>query len=169
MRTLAHGLLLSWSMVLLCVLCGCRARNLGLPRVALSESSPDGEAVAFVRNHMSIDPPAQSIWLLEGTKYIKLRRLAEDIDWCNVIRWSADGSTVVFLIQDARLLVVDRASARIVGDTWLTEDDDYPTRRMAANLRVSPDGRNVEFGDCARSRHDLFGAEKCEERVVQIR
>lgn len=169
MRIPGNASLLSWSLALACVLGACRARDFGLPRVPFSETSPDGRAVAFVRNHMTIDPPAQSIWLREGTKTTKLRRLADDMDWCNVIRWSADGSTVVFLIQDARLLVVDRTSARIVGDTWLMKSDGYPTTRIAANLRVSPDGRSVEFGDCARSRRDAFDAGKCEARVVQIR
>ena len=131
----------------------CNQDQLGLPRVPLSVNAPTGGAVAFVRNHPSIDPPAQSIWLEQDGKATRIKTLGPDSDWCNRIVWSADGSTVAYLVQDARLITVDRASRRIVTEKWLTEwRGDYPPLRAVTDVSLSADGREVRFTECARPR-----------------
>lgn len=156
----------------------CNAEQLGLPRYALIAGSPDGAARAFVRNHPGIDPPTQSIWIAEGDAETRLARLGPDSDWCNTVVWSADGSTVAFLIQDARLITADRASRRIVSEKWLTEwKGEYPPYRAVVGLTLSPDGREARYTDCARSVRygmaapppDASSLRGCVERVAAIR
>ncbi len=127
----------------------------------VSATSPDGGAVAFVRNHPNIDPPAQSIWLRTGGSSHRLKQLGGDSDWCNRVVWSADGSTAAFLVQDARLITVDRASRRIVSEKWLTEwKGEYPPYRVVTALSLSADGREARFRECERPRG--LGAEAVE-------
>ncbi|HEU5162243.1 MAG TPA: hypothetical protein VFV54_03765 [Thermoanaerobaculia bacterium] len=134
-------------------LTGCNQDQLGLPRVPVSVAAPNGGAVAFVRNHPSIDPPEQSIWLEVDGNATKIKTLGPDSDWCNRIVWSADGSTVAFLVQDARLITIDRASRRIVTEKWLPEwKGSYPPERVVTDVTLSADGREVRFVECARPR-----------------
>ena len=67
-----------------------------------------------------------------------IRRLGGDADWCNTIVWSADGSTVAYLVQDARLVTVDAASGSIVSEKWLTDwKGEYPPGRVVRGLALS--------------------------------
>lgn len=128
----------------------CTRKQLGLPRTQVSAKSPDGRFVAFVRNHPNFDPPDQSIWLgpLDG-RAKKLRHLAGDQDWCNTIVWSADSSTVGFLVQDARLITVDAVSGQIVSEKWLVDwRGEYRPSQMAEDLSLSPDGHSASFRVC---------------------
>jgi hypothetical protein len=156
----------------------CDKELLGLPRVPVSMTSPDGTAEAFVRNHPNIDPPSQSIWLRAGNSSRRLRVLGPDSDWCNTIVWSGDSSTVAYLVQDARLLTADRVSGQIVSERWLTEwKGEYPPYRVVVGLTLSSDGREARFRDCARPvRYGFDGAgdggrqlRDCTDRMVQIR
>lgn len=142
---------------------GCDEEQLGLPRMPLSVPSPDGRAVAFVRNHVTIDPPDQSVWLAEGDGEPKrIRRLGGDSDWCNTIVWSADGSTVAFLIQDARLLTVDRRSGNVVSEKWLVEwQGEYPPAGWVTGLTLSEDGREAFFQSCQRRVRGGFRPGSC--------
>ena len=132
---------------------GCTATQLGFPRTPLEATSPDGKRVAFVRNHPDIDPPSQSIWVNEpGKGALLIRRLGPDSDWCNIIVWSADSSTVAFLIQDAHLVTVDAASQQIVSDTWLTPwKGEYPPYQMVVDLTLDGHGAEASFRVCDRS------------------
>ena len=123
----------------------------GIPRVPVSATSPDGGYIAFVRNQPNIDPPSQSLWVgrSESGPH-KIQDLGPDSDWCNVIAWSGDSTTVSYLIQDARLITIDAASQRIVSERWLTPQDGYPTSRMAVDVSLSHDGRRVRFRECDR-------------------
>jgi hypothetical protein len=123
----------------------------GLPREPLSVGSPDRRMTAFVHNHPNIDPPDQSIGLrdAEGSER-EILRLGPDSDWCDTAVWSADSSTVGFLVQDARLVVVDARSARVTTQVWLVPQDGYPTSRVATELRLSGSGRSVTFRPCQR-------------------
>ena len=173
-RTIATALLGCWSVLAT----GCDKELLGLPRVPVSVASPDGVAVAFVRNHPNIDPPSQSVWLQMGGDTTQLRRLGPDSDWCNTIVWSADSSTVAYLVQDARLLTVDRNSRRVVSEKWLTEwKGEYPPYRIAEDLTLSADGREAVFRDCKRpgvygkrpTEGFKFQLPDCIQRRVEIR
>jgi hypothetical protein len=145
----------------------CDQKQLGLPRVALSVTSPDGRAVAFVRNHPSIDPPEQSVWLSVDGRARRLRRLGSDSDWCSKIVWSADGSTVGFLVQDARLLTFDRASGQFVSEKWLTKwQGEYPPHYVAGILSLAADGRRAIYREC---RRPAGSGVNCTDRSMQIR
>jgi hypothetical protein len=131
---------------------GCTRAQLGLPATPVSASSPDGSLTAYVRNHPSIDPPSQSLWLrLADGREVELAQLAEDQDWSNVIVWSADGTRVGFLVQDSRLALADANAGRIVGWTILVEDHrDYPTAELVKDLSLSADGREASYRVCRR-------------------
>lgn len=130
----------------------CTSRSQwGLPRIPVRAVSPDGRFVALVRNHPDIDPPNQSLVLLDAAgNERELRRLAPDQDWCTTVAWSADSSTVAYLVQDLRLTVVDARAVKIVADHWLDEPRDYPPNRMASELAMSSDGREAFFRLCVR-------------------
>ena len=130
----------------------CSRSQLGLPRMPLSLVSPDGRFVAFVRNHPDIDPPSQSIWVgpVNGGATM-VKRLGADMDWCNTIVWSADSSTVSFLVQDAKLVTADARQVRMISEQWLTDwKGEYPPARMAQQLSLSARGHTVNFRDCRR-------------------
>jgi hypothetical protein len=120
--------------------------------VPVSAASPDGRHVALVRNHPDIDPPHQSIWLRSpATPLHQIKQLAPDLDWCNAIAWSADSSTVAYLVQDARLITVDARLQQIVSDQWLTPRlGDYPPSRMVVELTLTGDGTGARFRMCKR-------------------
>jgi hypothetical protein len=120
----------------------------------VSAVSPDGRFIASVRNHPNLDPPSQSIWLgpVKGSA-TRLKTLGPDSDWCNVIVWSPDSSTVSYLVQDARLITVDAHSARIISEKWLTDwKGEYPPYRIVRNLTLATDGHEALFQDCQRRR-----------------
>ncbi|HPS78558.1 MAG TPA: hypothetical protein PLS53_10430 [Thermoanaerobaculaceae bacterium] len=131
---------------------GCKPITLGLPRVHVSATSPDGRFTATVRNHPAIDPPDQSLWLgPTGGSARMLCRLSADQDWCDTIVWARDGSLVGFLIQDARLLVACPSTGQVVFDTWLVDrSDGYPPARKVAEVGFLPDGSGVAFRPCPR-------------------
>lgn len=141
----------------------CSREQWGFPRTAVASTSPDGRYRAVVKNHAAIDPPAQSLWLTStGGPAREIRRLSEDQDWCNVIAWSGDSRSVAFLVQDARLIVVDAATRQERLDHWLVDRDGYPTAQMVTDLAWSGDGSSVRFAVCLR------GTAKCTERLLAL-
>lgn len=143
--------------LLLGVLAGCTKIQWGLPRVAAAVVSPDGRLRAEVRNHPSIDPPRQSLWLVEtetGRRH-RLARLGEDTHWCQSISWSGDGSKVAFVLQDAYVALYDAASHQKLSEVWLVENDAYPTTREIVDLRLNSDGWQAEYRTCLRRNRRL--------------
>jgi hypothetical protein len=149
LSTRAIGL---YGVVALSLVAACSREQLGLPRTPVSAISPDGRLVAEVRNHPNLDPPSQTIWLgRAGGTLAKVKTLGPDSDWCNAIVWSSDSSTVSYLVQDARLITVDAASARILSEKWLTDwRGEYPPKRMVRKLALSGNGLEASFEDCLR-------------------
>jgi hypothetical protein len=142
----------------------------GCGRTHISVSSPDGRVVARVLFHLSIDPPNQSLWLepIGGTAR-QLRHLAEDQDWCNEVHWSADSSTVAFLIQDARLLAFTR-SGQLLVDRWLVDDRGYPSREVARHFALSSDRSSASFQPCLRNPRFSTGVPGCSAvTTVRVR
>jgi len=68
------------------------------PEVVLEVASPDGEFVAYVEEAPSLDPPNQSLFVERGdkTRFMRIAKLAGDIDSIEDIVWSPDGGIVVF-------------------------------------------------------------------------
>jgi len=129
------------AIVLLLTIAACsRPQDLHVP-------SPTGRAEASVRNHWTIDPPAQSLWLDET----RLVTLGEDVDWCNTIVWSGGGSTVAYLVQDAKLIAAGSASRRIVSTQWLVERDGYLPSQRICELQLTADRRAARFKRCPRA------------------
>lgn len=143
--------------MLLALVLGCR--GLALPRVAVEETSPDGRYVASVRNGHSIDPPNQSLWITdrETGDATRVLQLAEDQDWCDVIVWSEDSSTVVFLVQHAWIAVYDAATRRERGRQWLVERREYPTADEVKELRLAADGSLASYRTCRRGTTECSG------------
>ncbi len=131
---------------------GCSREQLGLPRIAAERVSPTGRHLAWVKNHLSLDPPAQSLWIrdLQTGEAERVLLLAEDQDWCRTIEWSVDGATVVFLVQDGRAVVYSPGDGHVVVNRWLVPRDGYPTTSYAADLSFSADGRALIYKECGR-------------------
>jgi hypothetical protein len=68
------------------------------PEIVLEVPSPDGEFVAYVAEAPSIDPPNQSLFVERGdkTRFMRIAKLAGDIDSIEDIVWSPAGGIVVF-------------------------------------------------------------------------
>ena len=153
----------------------CSARQLGFPRTPVSATSPDDTHIAVVRNHPDIDPPSQSIWVgpRDGIAR-RIAQLAPDLDWCNMIVWSPDSSTVAFLIQDVRLITVDAATQIVISDKSLTAwRGEYPPDQMAVDLTLDARGTEARFRVCDRKMFRagyVFDAANCGEfRRVDLR
>ena len=135
------------------VFVGCSERELGLPRIQIEQASPDGNRVAYVRNHPSIDPPSQSLWVRSEKGRTKVLRLAEDVAWCDTIVWSGDGSRVGFLVQNAWLVVADGATGELLWKGWLVDEEarrPYPPNEKITELTLSDDGFEASFERCPR-------------------
>src|SRR5664279_1229255 len=118
--------------------------------VHVSVRSPDGTVTAIVLNHPTIDPPDQSLNLQpSGGSRLRLRQLSPDQDWCHQVFWSADSSTVVFLVQDARMLAYSRSGV-LLADQWLVNDAGYPTPEVAWGFAIAADGAAASFRPCRR-------------------
>ena len=141
-----------FSLVLMATVTACSRAQLGLPRVPVESPSPDGSRLAFVRNHPTIDPPAQSLWLrgADGNE-TKLRRLVDDLGWCHTIVWSGDGTRVAFLVEDAQLVLVDALTDRIALERWLVDPPGgYPPHQIVRELSLSGDGSEATYRLCPR-------------------
>ena len=132
---------------------GCTRQQLGFPRIAAEELSPNGYHLAWVKNHLSFDPPAQSLWIrdLRTNEARRVLLLSEDQDWCDTIVWAADSTAVVFLVQDVRAVVFDSQAGRILADEWLvTRDGSYPSTKCARAVSFGTDSRTLIFRECYR-------------------
>jgi len=76
--------------------------------------------------------------------------LAEDQDWCRTIVWAADGSAVVFVVQDARAVVFDLESNRVLADEWLVSHESYPTKTYADAVSFGTFGESLVYRECHR-------------------
>ena len=145
------GVCLTLLIAFLALAAGCSRSQLGLPQVALAVDSPDGGYRAVVRNHPSIDPPRQSLWLerVSGGRQ-GLRDLAEDQDWCDQAVWTADGRRVAFVVQGIELLVFSVPDGELVQRSDLQPDGPYPPSLRVAGLRFTADGSALDFRLCPR-------------------
>ena len=148
MRPAAKVLLFGFSLLAVC----CTAKQLGLPRTAVSVAAPNSSAWAEVRNHLTMDPPAQSLVIrFPSGESVQLMRLADDMDWCHVVVWAPDSSRVVFLVQDVRAVVYDVASQRLISTDLTPRGSGYPPENLVRDVAFSPDAAFLLFRPCARS------------------
>lgn len=105
--------------------------------------SPDGNHTARVREEWWADPPKQSLWLDD----VLIANLEQDAGGCRTIVWSGDGSTVGYLVQDAKLIVVDAATHRITSTQRLVA-----TSHSVCGLALSEDGSTATFKSCPFDR-----------------
>lgn len=138
--------------VLLLFVASCSQTQLGLPRVAVQATSPDGQYAAFVRNHPSPDPPDQSLWLgRAGGSPTRLVRLSPDAQWSDEIVWSEDSRRVAFVINDAVVQVYEAEDGRRVFSGFVGRPSgDYPPRYILEQVKLSRDGRAISFIECER-------------------
>ncbi len=138
--------------VLVVFVVSCSQSQLGLPRVAAQATSPDGQYVAFVRNHPNPDPPDQTLWLgpAKGTPK-QLVKLSPDSMWSDEVVWSADSRRVAFVIADAIVQVYQADDAKRVFSGFVGRpSSDYPPRYILEQVRLSGDGRAISFVECER-------------------
>ena len=149
-------------------LAGCSHRQWGLPRVAMSATSPDGRWVAFARNHVSIDPPEQTIWLgPTAGRAVELRKLGPDTEEISAIVWSADSRRVGFLTNDAILGVYEADTrARIASGYLRYPNVNYPPKYMVKELVFSADGASVSYVPCERTYDRLSPQDRWIEHTT---
>ena len=141
------------SIVAILTAVACSRQQWGFPRMAVRAASPDGRFLAFVRNHPTVDPPDQSLWLqaTEG-QATRVALVPPDALWCDRIAWSADSRRVAFVIADAIVQVYDaptrtRAFSGFVGRrSW-----DTPPSYVLRDVSLSTDGRAITFRECERT------------------
>ncbi len=158
-RYVFSGVALTWGMkraglpaaFIVCV-ASCSQAQLGLPRVAAQATSPDGQYLAFVRNHPNPDPPSQSLWLKPTYGAPKLLvELPPDQLWSDEVVWSADSQRVAFVIADAIVYVYEAGDAKRVFSGFVGRPSwDYPPRYILEQVRLSGDGRAIAFIECER-------------------
>ena len=122
-------------------LCACQRARDFLPSTHTVSVAPDGRTRAFVRQHFSIDPPADHLYVVPpaGTPR-HLMALAPDQDWSRAIVWSPDSRRVGFLINDQRLAVFDARSFELEAMLLLVSDDSHEARSVTlADSEVSFD------------------------------
>lgn len=145
------GVCLTLLIAVLPLAAGCSRTQLGLPQVALAVDSPDGGYRAVVRNHPSIDPPRQSLWLERvGGGRQWLHDLATDQDWCDQAVWTPDGRRVAFVVQGIELLVYAVPEGELLQRSDLRTDGAYPPSLHVAGLRFTADGAALDFRLCSR-------------------
>ena len=111
---------------------GCRlARDL-LPRTHTTAVAPDGQAHAFVRQHLNPDPPDDHLYIARpGEHAQEVMALAPDQDWCRAIVWSPDSRKVGFLINDRQLALYDARSFGLEAMLILNTDDTQEVRSLS--------------------------------------
>jgi hypothetical protein len=99
----------------------CSGSQLGFPRVPVRAVSPDGRHVAFVRNHPSVDPPDQTLWLGDA---------------------NGDAKEVARLAGSKTSVFVGFVGRR----SW-----DTPPRYVLRDVSLSADGASISFIECERT------------------
>ncbi len=147
------GSLVAAAVVSAVMVLGCSGSQLGFPRVPVRAVSPDGRHVAFVRNHPSVDPPDQTLWLGDANGDAKeVARLAPDAMWSDRIVWSADSRRVAFVVADAIVHLYDAGSKTSVFVGFVGRRSwDTPPRYVLRDVTLSADGASISFIECERT------------------
>ena len=137
------------SVLFITIFGGCKA-ELGLPRVDSRFTAPSGGFVAEVRNHVSIDPPEQSLWVGPvGGRLVRVAGVASDTTWDGPCAWSLDSSAFAFMVGDELNVVTSRGEGILVRHrlTQVVEGGDREIR----DLVVSTDSGEMSLVLCGTS------------------
>jgi hypothetical protein len=146
---IAFGLFL-WTVVVLGVgaIIGLALAEKGIP---FSLESGNERFRAYVRSHITVTPPRQTLWLRDmrtGHESLLMRLEGKD-ESCDELLWSDDSTRLGVLLTGSRFIVFEPESRRRIFDQDLVGPTDYPGNRCVKNLRfLSSDG--VEFELCHR-------------------
>lgn len=145
MRVTAHVTQAMFSAMAL-VLAFPRCSRLDAPDVADSWRSPDGRYVAEVRNHLSIDPPYQVLWIgRPGGPMRRVQTVAADTERSNgPVLWSSDSKRAVYVDAGVSIVVVDPESGGSRRRSILPRDGSQELR----GLRLAEDGTQASFQVC---------------------
>jgi hypothetical protein len=145
---------------------GCRlARDL-LPRTHTTAVAPDGQTLAFVRQHLNSDPPDDHLYIARrGARPQEVMALAPDADWCRTIVWSPSSRKVGFLINDQQLAVYDPHSSELEALLILTADRAHEVRSVSLT-----DAGSVSYDLVARALWDIpaKGGQRLQVHAVSI-
>ena len=154
MRTLLSVCLVCVAVVLSS---GCRLAKDLLPRTHTTAVAPDGQARAFVRQHLNPDPPDDHLYIARpGEPAQEVMALAPDQDWCRAIVWSPDSRKVGFLINDRQLALYDARGFDLVAMLVLNANDTQEVRAVrrrstleSATTRSTPRASGASCGTSA--------------------
>lgn len=112
----------------LALVAGCSAEDLGYPRVASASQSPDLRYTVEIRNHPTIDPPEQSLWIGETNGQLRyVAGVASDTGWSGPCAWSQDSSLFAFVVG-AKVVVVEPTTGAVRLEQWLIHREDHVSR-----------------------------------------
>lgn len=110
---------------------GCRLAQDVLPRTHTTSVAPDGLTRAFVRQHLSPDPPDDHLYIVRpGERAQEVMALAPDADWSRAIVWSPDSRKVGFVVNDRQLAVYDARSFDLEAMLILVSDGSQEVRSV---------------------------------------
>lgn len=126
---------------------GCFAEQLEMPGVAAQWRSPNGRYVAEVRNHFSVDPPEQSLWIgAVGGEMYRIQTVASDTDpSVERVAWSGDSALAVYVDALAEIVVVDAGSGRTLARHAIVARNAGEAVRA---LELDPRGAHASFRVC---------------------
>jgi hypothetical protein len=137
------------------------------PEVVMEVSSPDGEFVAYVEEPPSLDPPNQSLFVERGDKthFMRIAKLAGDVDSIKDIVWSEDGDIVVFHSQCylTAARVADWRTTRVyLGREWRRAEPKRRTTFSSGGAAKVVD--SIEFPEAGVVEY-MFEGESAPRRI----
>lgn len=112
----------------LALVAGCSAEDLGYPRVASASQSPNLRYTVEIRNHPTIDPPEQSLWIGETNGRLRyVAGVASDTVWGGPVAWSQDSSLFAFVVA-SKIVVVEPSTGAVRLEQWLIPREDHVSR-----------------------------------------
>ncbi len=128
--------------------------GLALAEKGISHSleSAEGRYRAYVKSHITVSPPKQSLWLrdMRDGREQQLAGFSGEKERIEQILWSDDDRRLGCLTKGSHLLVFEVSDGRTIFDENLDDSDHYPGNRCVRNLRFLPGGEGVSYELCFR-------------------
>ena len=115
--------------------------------ISHSMESANGRYRAYVKSHITVSPPRQSLWLrdMRDGRERQLAGFSGEEDRVQEILWSAAADRLGCLTQASRLLVFAVEDGEKIFDENLDRSDRYPGNRCVKNLSFLPGGEGVRY------------------------